>query len=64
MDFTNMKDSHTGTAKYLVGENLGLMISGRIFMLPFGSSNVCNLINYCMWYIVTTIFQFQINNSF
>ena len=40
-----MQDLHAGTAQFLAEVNLGLMISGRIFMFPFGSSNVRGLIN-------------------
>ena len=32
-----MQESHAGTAEFLAAGNLGLMISGKIVLLPFVS---------------------------
>ena len=59
-----MQESHAGTAQFLAAGNLVLIISGRIVLLPFGSSNVRGFIKYCMRYILTPRFQCQSNKSF
>ena len=59
-----MQDSHAGIAQFLASVNLVLIISGRIVLLPFGSSNVRALIISFMRYMITPSFQIQVNNDF
>ena len=56
-DCDNNHEVHAGTGNFEVDFNLGRIIGGKTISFAFVSSIVFSFVDYCMRYMVITIFQ-------